>query len=51
MCVGALDGDLAGGVTDLRLHDAEAVDAGHLGGRLAAAQPREEPPHLVGQVV
>lgn len=51
MSVCPLYGHLAGRVTDVRLHDAEAVDAGHLGGRLSAAQPGEEPTHLVRQVV
>lgn len=47
----ALHRHVAGRVAGVFPDDAEAVDAGHLRGRLAAAQPREEPAHLVRQVV
>ena len=49
--VDALYRHLAGRVAGLRLHDAEAVDASHLGCRLPAAQPGEKPVHLVRQVI
>lgn len=47
----ALHRQVAGGVARLLAHHAEAVHAGHLRRGLAATQPREEPAHLVRQVV
>lgn len=47
----ALYRNVAGRVASFFLHDAEAVHAGHLGRRLSAAQPGEQPTHLVHQVV
>lgn len=47
----ALHRDVAGRVPGVFPHDAEAVHAGHLGRRQAAAQPGEKPTHLVRQVV
>lgn len=51
VCVFALYWNVTGRVAGVFPHDAEAVDAGHLGRRLSTAQPGEKPTHLVRQVV
>lgn len=47
----ALHGNFTGRVTGVCLHDAKAVDAGHLARRLPTTQPGEKPAHLVPQVI
>lgn len=47
----ALYWNVTGRVPSLSPHDAEAVDAGHLGRRLSTSQPGEQPAHLVRQVI